>query len=187
MKGTKGLENAEDVGSPVQSKELEWFDSFYLDTREEYIAWAQKRSSLDVETLLDIYQQGMIIVFEKYTSGETQLLDSSLKTYLFGICQNLILKNHRKQDIQQRHMSRLKEHWLFDRTDSGVLEERLEAIVGALQQLQEPCKSIISLFYLRGMSLSDIARKLAYKTTDVVKTQKSRCISTLKETLNGNL
>jgi RNA polymerase sigma-70 factor (ECF subfamily) len=129
----------------------------------------------------------MIIVFEKYSSGETKSLDSSLKTYLFGICQNLILKNHRRQDVRQRHMTRLKEHWLFDSTDSYTLDGMLESLNTALNKLQEPCKSIISLFYLNGMSLTEIADELSYKSTDVVKTQKSRCISTLKKALNGSV
>ena len=114
-------------------------------------------------------------------AGKTTNLQSSLKTYLFGIAQNLILKVHRKEEVNSRHETRLSEHWIFQSQPMESLDHLLNKTAGIIRQLKEPCRSIIRSFYMESMSLSEIAEQMNYNSTDVVKSQKSRCLKKMKE------
>lgn len=52
-----------------------------------------------------------------------------------------------------------------------------------INQLKEPCYSILMMFYFKKMSFNAIARVMNYKTEKVVKNQKYRCIQQLKDSL----
>ena len=184
MKGTKIQKVINESPASTYVLEDEWFDKFYLETREEFLAWARKRSKLSENDLLDIYQQSMIVLYEKHISDSNLQLSSSLKTYLFGIAQNIMLKQHRKERVVQRHADRLKEHWLFQGNLDYEIESRLSKVMDALQNLGENCRKIISLFYLSSMTLQEISDELNYGSSDVVKTQKSRCVKKLKKGIN---
>ena len=184
MKGTKIQKVISERPASNYVLEDQWFDELYLETREEFLAWARKRSKLSENDLLDIYQQSMIVLYEKHISDSNLQLTSSLKTYLFGIAQNIMLKQHRKERVVQLHAHRLKEHWLFQGNLDYEVENRLSKVMDALQNLGENCRRIISLFYLSGMTLQEISDELNYGSSDVAKTQKSRCVKKLKEVIN---
>ena len=65
---------------------------------------------------------------------------------------------------------------LFRSTDG--FRQRLVARL--METIGEPCKSILELFYFRGFSMEAIAERLQYKNENVVKTQKLRCLTSLK-------
>jgi RNA polymerase sigma factor (sigma-70 family) len=50
----------------------------------------------------------------------------------------------------------------------------------ALEELGGKCREILYLFYYRGFSLEEIVEKLGYSNKDVAKSQKSRCLKSLK-------
>jgi len=61
------------------------------------------------------------------------------------------------------------------------LTPRQLLVQGAMNALGSKCKDIITLFYLRGFNIEEITEYLGYSSKDVVKSQKSRCLKTLKE------
>jgi RNA polymerase sigma-70 factor (ECF subfamily) len=50
-----------------------------------------------------------------------------------------------------------------------------------LDDMKEPCRSILKLFYIDNLSLKEIAVTLDYKSAECVKVQKHRCLKQLKE------
>ena len=55
----------------------------------------------------------------------------------------------------------------------------------AFNSLGTQCKALLSLFYMRGFTLDEIVEELNYNSKDVAKSQKSRCLKSLKQTVNG--
>ena len=51
----------------------------------------------------------------------------------------------------------------------------------ALENLGEPCKTIIQDFYIHNLSMQDICEKFGYTNTDNAKTQKYKCLQRLKK------
>ncbi len=158
-----------------------WVEKLYLENREAFLIWGGSRYNLEKDDLLDIYQTAMIVLYENIRHNRIQNMQVSVTTYLYGIAKNLIAKYHRKNELIRRHQVRLGEHYSFIATTTNELESYAQRLHRALATMSEPCKSILRLFYIRGLKLATIAQKMDYPNVDVVKTQKSRCLKKLKE------
>lgn len=180
----KEINSADEWIARLRSGSTLWFDEFYKENRDAFLLWGGKNHNLEKDELLDIYQNAMIILFENLRHNRMNGLQSSVVTYLYGIAKNLIFKHHRKNELINRHEVRLKEHYRFLSCTTEDFEKMYIIVSKALARMTEPCKSIIRLFYIEGLQLSAIADRLSYSKTDVLKTQKSRCLKKLRETVN---
>ncbi len=180
---TKTLElNPQQWMDEIRGGNRQLLDEFYLNNREDFIGWGLNNYRIDREQLVDIYQDTIIIFYENILYNRIKDVSSNLKTYLYGIAKNLILKKFRDDRKIDRHEENVQEHLSFQ---AGYDFEDLSEIKGKvkteLDSLGEPCRSILELFYVENQNIETIAQKLDYKSKDVVKTQKSRCLKTLKE------
>ena len=170
-----------DWAGRLSSGETEWLNDFYKENRSAFLQWGEKKFSLERDDLLDIYQNAMIVLYENIKHNRIDGLQSSVTTYLYGIAKNLVYKYYRKNELINRHEVRLSEHYQFLSSNNAELETYYNTLHKALNNMKEPCKTIINLFYIRGLKLSMVASKLNYSSTDVLKTQKSRCLKKLKD------
>lgn len=164
----------------LSSGETVWLNDFYKENRSAFLQWGEKKFSLERDDLLDIYQNAMIVLYENIKHNRIDALQSSVVTYLYGIAKNLVYKYYRKNELINRHEVRLHEHYQFLSSSNGEMESKYEKVESALIAMKEPCKTILRLFYISGLKLSMVANKLNYSSTDVLKTQKSRCLKKLK-------
>jgi RNA polymerase sigma factor (sigma-70 family) len=114
---------------------------------------------------------------------------ASLKTYLYQIfhnkCVDLLRKRttnknsvHRPESISDRLMqisdtARSVVQKLIDQSDWNLLRERLN-------QLEEKCRQLL-MYWGENYSDKEIAVILQYKTADVVKTSRLRCLDRLRK------
>lgn len=130
----------------------------------------------------DIFQEAMIVLFEKSRSDAFEL-SCQLKTYIYSICRRLWLKK-----LQQSH-----------RLYSGVeaaddvisVEEDLEShekrhtefqiMENAMSKIGEPCKSLLEAYYIQKKQMQQIAADFGYTNADNAKTQKYKCLVRLKK------
>ncbi len=135
----------------------------------------------------DLFQEAVLVLWEKARNAQFEL-SCAIGTYLFAVARRLWLKR-----LQQRRQSPSA---LWDDTgaDEGpdwaaeedvVRHEEREAQFGqlesALQQLGEPCASLLRSFYTEGKSMQEIAEAAGYTGADTAKTQKYKCLSRLKK------
>ena len=62
--------------------------------------------------------------------------------------------------------------------ESNSDEKKLEL---AFSALGDKCKAVLKLFYYQDYTIEEITKILGYNSKDVVKSQKSRCLKSLKE------
>ena len=165
----------------LSSGETLWLDDFYKENRSAFLQWGENKFNLERDELLDIYQNAMIVLYENIRHNRIDELQSSVVTYLYGIAKNLVYKYYRKNELINRHEVRLHEHYHFLAANNAEQEQHYTVLHRALNSMKEPCKTILNLFYINGLKLSLVAQKLKYSSTDVLKTQKSRCLKKLKE------
>jgi RNA polymerase sigma factor (sigma-70 family) len=130
----------------------------------------------------DIFQEAMIVLYEKARSGTFQL-NSQLKTYLYSVCRRLWLKRLSQlqrfspevenleeiipvEEDLERHEQRNKDFHLMERS---------------MKSLGEPCKSLLEAYYLEKKSMVDIAADFGYTNADNAKNQKYKCLMRLKK------
>jgi RNA polymerase sigma factor (sigma-70 family) len=145
-----------------------------------------------VDEARDIFQEAMIVLYEKATSGNFELT-CQLKTYIFSVCRRLWLKR-----LQQ--MNRFA-HNADSIAETVAVEEELEIhekhnndfimMETAMNKIGEPCKSLLDAYYIQKKNMQEIATTFGYTNADNAKTQKYKCLMRLKKLFfaqykNGN-
>jgi len=116
----------------------------------------------------DIYQDAIIVFWEKVTSGNL-ILSSKISTYLYSVCQNLWRK---ELDRRKRLSSEEVESSVTLDLDQS---ERVNAIKICMGKLSETCQEVLQLYYFDNLSMSDIADKLNFSNADTAKSKKYKC------------
>ena len=152
--------------------------------RTEFIKWAWQQFKLDEHDAADVFQDTIISLRSNIVKGKLTELSSTLKTYLFGIGKNIALgrlrqngkwyKNPELMEVQEEKSSITTKIEESDRTN---------IVSGLLENIGEPCLSILRLYYYQNYSMEAIANTLDYKNENVVKSQKLRCLKKLKENM----
>jgi RNA polymerase sigma factor (sigma-70 family) len=122
----------------------------------------------------DIYQDALIVFWQKATSGNL-VLTSKISTYIYSICQNLWRK---ELDRKKRLSNEEKDTAVALDTETA---EKEKIIAHCIDQLGETCKKVLTYYYFEEMSMQDIADKLGFANTDTAKTKKYKCKKKLDE------
>ena len=130
----------------------------------------------------DIFQEAMIVVYEKAVSGSFEL-HCLLKTFIYSVCRRLWLK--RLQQLQ-RYGSLIEnvEETITVDEDLEVHEKHNADFLimeNAMSKIGEPCKSLLEAYYIQKKNMQEIAVDFGYTNADNAKTQKYKCLVRLKK------
>jgi RNA polymerase sigma factor (sigma-70 family) len=135
-----------------------------------------------IEEAKDIFQEAMVVLYEKAKSGTFEL-NCQIKTYVYSVCRRLWLKRfHQMQKFtpEVENMEDVipveEELETFDQRNKDFL--LMEKV---MQDLGEPCKSLLESYYLQKRSMMEIAGDFGYTNADNAKNQKYKCLMRLKK------
>jgi len=159
-------------------------EKIYIQHRKDLVLWLIGNFHCTKEEAEDIFQETVLVFYKQVMSNKLVKLTSSLKTYLYAISKNLALRANLKPQNPQKPLMNLTEfdsffldqNFFYITLEEEVLNERRKEILKALEELKDPCKTILFSYYYEGLSLKQIAKQLEYDSFDVVKTQKCRCL-----------
>ena len=140
----------------------------------------------------DVFQEAMVVLFGK-AEDENFRLTCSIGTYLFAVSKHLWYK---KLQRQSREPSFLQHDAGAEDEDMGVAydddinvhqerEVHYEQLNTSLDQLGEPCRSLLKAFYHHDKSMQEIAADFGYTNPDNAKTQKYKCLTRLRKLFYG--
>lgn len=134
----------------------------------------------------DIYQEVLIVLYEKVRSGSLEL-HCQLKTYLYSIGRRLWLKQlaQRSRYVVRDVESSATDEFSAQEINDDLLdhEERdrqFTLMADSLDRLGEPCRTLLDDFYMQQLSMQMITEKFGYTNADNAKTQKYKCLMRLK-------
>ena len=157
-------------------------ESYYHSHRSHFISWAQLNYNISLSDCQDVYQEVMIILVTKIQNKQITKITSSLKTLLFGIGKQLI--RNRVKLIYNKGVREEKYYRkVINEQVNNEPDDRFVIIMSILDDMKEPCRSLLKLFYIDNISLKEIAVTLNYKSAESVKVQKHRCLKQLKENI----
>jgi RNA polymerase sigma factor (sigma-70 family) len=136
----------------------------------------------------DLFQEALVVLFGKVQGGDFKLT-SSIGTYLFAICKHLWYKKLEKQRrdpvfFQDSHDAEDNETALAYDSDINVHHEReahFEQLDVALEQVGEPCRSLLKAFYHHDKNMQEIAADFGYTNPENAKNQKYKCLTRLRK------
>jgi RNA polymerase sigma-70 factor (ECF subfamily) len=131
----------------------------------------------------EIYHYSVITLYENVVSKKLKMLNCSLKTYLFAIGRKKYLEKLKSERRFEKNLPEDALAQLPERQSDDVMvkERRLEKIERCLQQLGEPGRTILELYYYHGKSMQEIAMMLNYKNSATAKNLKYKCLNRLKK------
>lgn len=139
-------------------------------------------NSGNTEAAADIYQETIIVLYENVQKPGFEL-NCQLQTFIFSIARRLWLKQLRNNG----HTLRLKEEEeeevvdvSEEMSDHLKKESDIEKMNACMEDLGEPCKTLLKDFYVYKLSMEEISEKFGYTNADNAKTQKYKCLQRLK-------
>lgn len=157
----------------------------YQAHRSGFIHWAQATYHTDEPTAADAFQDAVICLHHNIIRGKLETLTSSLKTYLYAIGKNILRKKLKKEAVIDNDEGWMIENLYAEPLDNFASSDRQRFVANLMEKIGEPCKTILRLFYFKGFSMHSIAERMNYKNENVAKTQKLRCLTTLKHMLRN--
>ncbi len=140
------------------------------------------------EAAADIYQETIIVLYENVQKQSFEL-NCQLQTYIFSIAKRLWLKQIRKnsstinfKDDEEGEVVDVSE----EITEHLKKDSDIEKMNTSLEELGEPCKTILKDFYIYKLSMDKISEKFGYTNSDNAKTQKYKCLQRLKRSFFEN-
>ena len=137
---------------------------------EKYIL----QNSGSKEEALDIFQEGLIILYQKSKTDSTIVVDG----FLIKSCKFLWHNELRKKKIRIGDSSK-SETLIQDESEIELLiekENKLIQVEEIVKQISKKCREIFELFYFKSMSMTEIAKKIGYKSVQSAKVQKYKCM-----------
>lgn len=171
----------------LQSDDRLKLKGLYNTYRSEFLGFG-KRYNLDEDALSDVYQESFLALRKRAMQGKLGAVESSMKTYLFGIGKFKIydaLKAKKREVPYESKLHVVEDEIPVIEIDSAPqLNEKQQLLRKYLKELGEKCRMVLILFYYRGLTIKEIAEHAGYSNENVVKAQKSRCLKTLRELCN---
>lgn len=140
----------------------------------------------------DIFQEAMIVLYEKVRSGTFEL-NCLIKTYVYSVSRRLWLKRLQQMNRYVPAVENLQDTVLVeeDVEENERINSEFLAMEKAISSLGEPCKSLLEAYYLEKKSMQEIALFFGYTNAENAKNQKYKCLVRLKKIFfaqykNGN-
>lgn len=148
--------------------------------------WLIKNGS-SVHDAADLFQEAMVVLFGKAKEADFRLT-CNVGTYLFAVSKHLWYKKveqHRKDPVSYKdNRYGDEDDGLLHEDDVSVHEERerhYEQLDTALEQIGEPCRSLLKAYYHQDRSMQEIAAEFGYTNPENAKNQKYKCLTRLRK------
>lgn len=130
----------------------------------------------------DIYQEAILVLYEKLRQ-EHFLLTCQVQTFIYSVCRRLWLKKLREKGKYTGKIEDFESFIPFEEEDlqNEETELKMGAMQEALAKIGEPCKTLLTDFYIGKLSMQEIAEKMGYTNADNAKNQKYKCLIRLKK------
>jgi RNA polymerase sigma-70 factor (ECF subfamily) len=152
-----------------------------------YIREGIEKYHLREDEVFDAYSDSILSAVETITRGQFERR-SSLKTYLYKIFHNKCVDILRKTTTNKSSVYRTSEitGMLLHMSDTAksIVQQLIERsdyedLKKKMNEIGETCRSLLMLF-ADGYSDKEIAVSMEYKSADVVKTSRLRCLDKLR-------
>ncbi len=188
MSPTESIHRENSIIEKIGSGDRIYLRELYQKYRKEFGSWVMKHYQVDDDEAGEVYQKSFITLYCNIQEGKLTQLNSSIKTYLFAIGKNL-LRDHFKSG--KRFVDTMEVNIESNEIDDSIMEQYEQsslktALSSMLNEIGEPCKTVLELFYFHQYSMDSIAVELNYKTEQIAAKRKFICLKQLRSMIEQN-
>ena len=154
---------------------------------EAFAGWIRKSFSFNEDDIAELFQAAVITFHDNVRTGKLIKLDSSIKTYLFGIGRNkaftLMKYKEKNQPFDSKNFA-LEEEGTFTSDFDSDDQNPVDIVASLLKNLGEPCYSLLKMFYWEKLSWDNIMKNLGYKTAASARNMKYKCLKSIRNEIS---
>jgi RNA polymerase sigma factor (sigma-70 family) len=138
----------------------------------------------------DVLQEGIMLLYDLIRDKRFQQ-KSKVRTFLLGICKNLIRNSNKKVDrillneeikddllVGNPYETPEIELLLVEKTEQEDARDKI--LENLLEAMSENCKSVLTLYYFHSKNMTQIADERRLKNANMAKKAASRCREQLR-------
>lgn len=139
------------------------------------------------EDAKDFVMDAVLVLRDKIM--EDTYVNTNVQSYLITVAINK-WKNKRRKDAKHlKFEPSIVEHYLNKKSSaielSDLNQKMVDAILISIDRIGGNCQKLLKRHLKEGIPLSMLVDELGYKSKDVIKTTKSRCIKKLRDIISG--
>ena len=167
--------------------EREALAEVYSEYRDGFIYWITNTHQCTRDEAVEIFQYSILTFYENVVEGSFEELKSAgVKTYLYSIGKNKFLSDYRKgMRLSLRETLDSDEYSELEFDVDHIKKQKFDHIKNTIQNLGDPCKRLLELFYFNNLSIDEIAEVMDYKNGNTVKNLKYKCLQRIKKALEA--
>jgi RNA polymerase sigma factor (sigma-70 family) len=179
----------------IKNRDNNVFDYVYKKYFKQLSNYIIKGGMLDEEDAKDIFQDGIIILWENFQKPNFQM-KYKFTSYFFGICRNLLMdrleieyKQARAEEkkidfVSQEINETFSDYYPFTNSEYiSNTEIEFQLFSKHFIKLKEDCKNVLKMAYA-GIPYDEIAQKMGYKKGTFAKNKKHRCKQYLMDSIS---
>lgn len=152
----------------------------YKTFRNPFISFI-KKYGLEESDAIEVFHDTLIVLRQQAQSGKLHSVKSSFKTYLFAVGKYKAIDLVKRKGKSILYFSdNLPEIPPLAEDEEIQEAQKSNLILKGLSQLGKSCQQMLTLFYLKGLKISEIQKMEGYENENTVRAQKSRCLKKLK-------
>jgi DNA-directed RNA polymerase specialized sigma24 family protein len=176
------MDNNKAIVERFLAKDENFISKIYRENKSVFVGYFKNHYSASEESVLEIYQESMYIMYRKFKAGGS--LTSKLSVFLIGIGKNLLKEEFRNGEKKEAYK---RENQMSDEDEfhsSEIGDRKAELVMKIVAKLTEPCKSILEYFYWQKLKFPEILNRIkSFKNIDALKTYKYKCMQRMKKQL----
>ncbi|MEM9326772.1 MAG: sigma-70 family RNA polymerase sigma factor [Bacteroidota bacterium] len=174
--------DSSDLLARIKAGESAFLRELYEEKRTNFIKWVLWQYSCSEEDAKDAYQRAFSILYFNVKNEKLTELNSSLDTYLYAIGKNVLRGILRSQmDAQPLDSVAASQVDGFDFFEQEQQNDQKQLTQQLLNEIGDPCKRILLMYYFRNYSLESIASSMGYKNEGIAKKKKFLCLQKLRD------
>lgn len=176
----------DDIIKRVKNGDKKAFNTMYLAFRDGFISFFTSKYALDKASCCDLYQQTMLQVYENIMMGKLDEIQSTLKTYVFGVGKNISSNESRYKKVRINHKDSVRDYIIQTQVEySEVDKELIKRVMKKIKEMKEVCQKILLGYYVENKKTIELQYELDFSSEQGVRTQKSRCLSYLRKMIKN--
>lgn len=181
---TSGSTSIEMQFVQIRQGDDRFLKELYQTKRNRFVAWFQKNYQMSKQEAAGLFQKAFTVFYFNVKDEKITTLRSSIDTYLFGIGK-VMMKEQFREDQKKAALEEIPEAHLADYGifDAEETSHRQTLVRKILDKLEEPCKTLLTLYYFKKLSLEAVALQLGYKNQGVAKKKKCLCLKAVRDQL----
>lgn len=152
------------------------YDAVYPDC----INFMKRTFNCSTDDAHDAVMDAFVVLVHKIK--QDAYVNENLKSFLFKVSKNLWLNKSKRDRRLVDWDPKVLETLLIDTGENQDAEDEKELLgqaISAIKSMPKRCNSILSLTLIDGLSLDAVTEILKYKSKEVLKSMKSRCMKNL--------